>query len=192
MITQIKEVLQNAIDELNELEEENMLQETQAIDDDKPNMENVLDNYLSIRIDLFNNKLDELILREHLKTCMSKQAWLKEFGTINLDFGRRNGKSYFIKQYDQPEFKDIICAIFHNYRSADDHDLKHVKSFNATRPNNELKHLKSFYAKNPDNHYCDYPVVIIDCSAYLEKHVLEHILSACYCPRSKVELIVLT
>jgi len=176
MITEIKDVLLDAVDKLSELEKIQQEQELEEMNE-QPTMETVLDNYLSIRTDLFNNKLDELLLREHLKTLMSKQAWLKEFGTINLDFGRQNGKSHFIKTYDQLKFKDIICAIFHNSRSVDNHDLKHMKAFNA---------------KNPDNHYCDYPVVIIDCSAYLEKHVLEHILSICYCPSSKVELIVLT
>lgn len=59
-------------------------------------MKKILETYFELRKSLVQNKLNELELNKDILKPLSPMHQLKEFRTLNLDFGRQNGSSYFI------------------------------------------------------------------------------------------------
>lgn len=184
MLNKIKNILQNAINEIDEVIQEQEIENNYYkgfanLSDERKNM---LENYFLIRRDLLINKIDEIRLRSHMKDSLSREAFLREFGTLRLDFGRQTGNSYFIHKLDEgiarAEKIPSICTIFYRWNTKNYHRLKYISSF-----------TKGEVLNNPSN-IGDYQTVIVDNSIIYTKEELDEIYLRC--GMGETQLIILT
>lgn len=76
-------------------------------------------DWFDIRRKLFEIKQEEIYFNaQRLGVAMSALDFLTEFATLNLDFGRQTGKTFFAKWFYE-EYKDETFVVFPNYRMRD-------------------------------------------------------------------------
>lgn len=184
MLNKIKNILQTAIDEIDEVIQEQEIENNyyKGFANLSDQTKDMLENYFLIRRSLLINKIDELRLRSHMKDCLSRGAFLREFGTLRLDFGRQTGNSYFIQQIDQgigrADKIPSICTIFYRQNIKNYHRLKYIPSF-----------TKGNVLNNPSN-IGIYQTVIVDTSSLYTKEELDEIYLRC--ATGETQLIILT
>lgn len=189
MNTDIKiKVLQLAINDLTKvLQEETQKKEAEELKkQNEEQMKDVLQEYFELRKSLLINKILELNSREHMKDYLSREAYLREFGTLRLDFGRQTGNSFFIKEIDKKmsnvQKKPSICAIFFNHNIRKHTNLENIVCMTKYQLfNNPIK-------------LSDYQTVIVDNSSVFESHEIQKIYDLCSIGdrKSNTELIILT
>jgi hypothetical protein len=179
MKDKVQTILQKALDDLTLL----VLEEQK-----KQKNQDMLETYFLLRRSLLMNKINEINLRSHMKDRLSRADFLREFGTLRLDFGRQTGNSYFIKQLDsrivQQEKKPTVCTIFRKVCYMKYQQLKHIKSFTIQEVFNNPR-----FHSEPLN-LGDYQTVILDNSMMYTTEELNEIYGMC--ASGTTELIILT
>jgi len=139
-------------------------------------MKNILKTYFELRQILVKNKLQELEIRSETLALISPMHQLKEFKTLNLDFGRQTGSTYFMLDWltkdnninetvvyihsliQEKEYKKILIEqgfnnpIFCHYRNYDGIDKSLYKyvivDMSACVKNQDLKNINKYWAIN--------------------------------------------
>ena len=186
MKDKVHTILQTAIDDLTLLlkEETKKIEAEEAREQYKAQIKTILQEYFDLRKNLLINKILELSNRDHMQESLGKRAYLEEYGTLRLDFGRQTGNSYFIKEIDKKmssvQKKPFICVVFIKQSMKDYHQLKNAASFTKYQIFNTPVSLS------------DYQTVIVDNSSCIPAFELKKIYDLCSFPDSKTELIILT
>ena len=124
--------------------------------------------YFEARIKVLELKLSELKFNKELKIFdhIKPLDFLKEFGTINLDFGRITGKTFFIATYLLPKLKDKCLVVTRIGRSRD--VFLDSYPFSRTYKNN-IYTIRNFLNLGKLNSLVNATCVVVDDSAILSK-----------------------
>ncbi len=136
-------------------------------------MKKILKTYFELRQSLVENKLQELETRKEIISNLSPMHQLKEFKTLNLDFGRQTGSTYFMLNWlakenitetvvyvhsliQEKEYKKILAeqdlnnptfCHFRNYDGIDNSLYKYViVDMSACVKNQDLKNINKYWA----------------------------------------------
>jgi len=137
-------------------------------------MKNILKTYFELRQSLVKNKLQELEIQKEIISNLSPMHQLKEFKTLNLDFGRQTGSSYFMLDWlakdnninetvvyvhsliQEKEYKKILKSKginnptfchYKNYDGIDKYLYKYVIiDISSCVKNQDLKNINNYWA----------------------------------------------
>ncbi len=136
-------------------------------------MKKILKTYFELRQSLVENKLQELETRTEMISNYLPMHKLKEFKTLNLDFGRQTGSTYFMLNWlakenitetvvyvhsliQEKEYKKLLAdqgfdnptfCHFRNYDGIDNSLYKYViVDMSACVKNQDLKNINKYWA----------------------------------------------
>lgn len=136
--------------------------------------EKILNEYFNSRKRLYVNKIQELILRIKVKNYLPYINYLKEFGTLRLDFGRQTGNSYFIKYLDNILNIESLFVIFNNN---DQLNRTNLKNSNVSTYY-DIQHLaRDLNIKNRDLNIHKSSILVVDNSSVYSDSMLQDIYS---------------